>query len=196
MTGRPRSVTDEAIFDAVADVVTESGPAGLTLAAVARRVGLSAPALAQRFGSKRALLVAFATNEAGGVAAVFQAARRAAPDPVRAVRDALVSLAGPIKTPEGLANNLAFLQMDLTDPELRAHSVAQSRALRAEVAALLAEAAEGGDLTSAQPEILADTLYATYCGALVTWAIDGTGPLPEWLAERLDRVLDPYRSPS
>src|SRR3954447_1624738 len=52
MTGRPRSASDEAIFRAVAEVVTSAGPAGLTLAAIARHVGLSAPALAQRFGSK------------------------------------------------------------------------------------------------------------------------------------------------
>jgi AcrR family transcriptional regulator len=192
VAGRPRSVTDEAVFEAVADVVTAVGPARLTLAAVAQRVGLSAPALTQRFGSKRGLLVAFATSEADSVALTFAAARNRAPDPLAAVRDALTSLAGPITTPDGLANNLAFLQMDLTDPELREHAVTQSRAIRAQLTALLDEATAAGGLVIDQTATLADTLYAIYCGALVTWAVDGTGELGEWLAERVDRILAPH----
>lgn len=195
MTGRPRSVSDDAIFEAVAAVVTEIGPAGLTLAAVAKRVGVSAPALTQRFGSKRGLLMAFATREAAGVADLFAAARAAHPDPLTALRATLASLPGPITTPEGLANNLAFLQMDLTDPELRAHAVTQSRGLRAEIAALVAEAVRVGQLAPAtSPEALAADLYATYCGAMVTWAIDGTGGLTDWLGGHLDRTLAPHRT--
>lgn len=195
MTGRPRSVGDDAIFEAVAAVVTEVGPSGLTLAAVAERVGLSAPALTQRFGSKRGLLVAFATREATGIADVFAAARRTQPDALTAIRTALAALPGPITTPEGLAHNLAFLQMDLTDPELRSHAVSQSRALRAEIAALIGEGIRSGQVASGtSPEALAADLYATYCGAMLTWAIDGTGELTDWLGEHLDRALAPHRT--
>ena len=42
-TGRPRTVSDEAIFEAVRAVVTEVGPPGLTLAAVADRSGSRPP---------------------------------------------------------------------------------------------------------------------------------------------------------
>ena len=34
----------------------------------------------------------------------------------------LAALPGAVITRDGLANNLAFLQMDLTDPELRPHA--------------------------------------------------------------------------
>ncbi|MEQ7128273.1 TetR/AcrR family transcriptional regulator [Actinopolymorpha sp. B11F2] len=193
MTGRPRSVSDEAIFDAVADVVTAVGPSGLTLAAVARRAGLSAPGLTQRFGSKRALLVAFASREAAGVASIFEDARAATPGPLEAIRKALVSLPGPITTREGVANNLAFLQLDLTDPDLHRHAADLSRSLRAELTTLLEEAAKNGDVVVDRCEVLADSLYAIYCGALLTWAIDGTGELHSWLAERIDRTLAPHR---
>jgi AcrR family transcriptional regulator len=196
VAGRPRSVSDEAIFDAVADVVTAVGPAGLTLGAVAERIGLSAPALTQRFGSKRGLLVAFATREADSVADRFETMRSSELGPLDAVRATLVSLPGPITTREGLANNLAFLQMDLTEPELRSHAVAQSRALRAEIAALLREATETGEIVTDSSEMLADDLYTVYCGAMVTWAIDGTGTLADWLGERIDRALAPHRSTS
>src|SRR5690606_3357403 len=194
MTGRPRSVSDEAIFRAVAAVISDVGPKGLTLAAVAERVGLTAPALTQRFGSKRGLLVAFATREAAGVADVFAKARAAHPDPLTALVATLATLPSGVTTPESMANNLAFLQLDLTDPELRTHAVAQSRALRAEVAALVTEAVDAGLLAPAtSPETLAADLYATYCGAMLTWAIDGTGDLTTWLTEHLERTFAPHR---
>ena len=194
MTGRPRSVSDAAIFDAVAEVVTAVGPSGLTLGAVAQHVGLSAPALTQRFGSKRGLLVAFASREVGSVGDLFKATRSTEPGPLETIRATIAALPGPVTTREGLANNLAFLEMDLTDAELRSHAVSQSRTLRAEIAALLHEAIENGEIITESAEALAQDLYATYCGAMLTWAIDGTGELSSWLAEHIDRVLDPHRN--
>jgi AcrR family transcriptional regulator len=194
VTGRPRSASDEAIFEAVAAVVTAAGPSGLTLAAVAGRVGLSAPALAQRFGSKHGLLAAFAAREVTAVADALAAARARGADPVRALVAVLSALTGPGATREGLANNLAFLQMDLTDPELRPHAVAHSRALRDGIAALAADAVRAGLLAAGTvPETLAADLWAVYCGAMVTWAIDGTGTLPDWIAAHLERVLARHR---
>lgn len=193
MTGRPRSVSDDAIFDAVAAAVSDVGPSGLTLAAVASRVGVSAPALTQRFGSKRGLLLAFASREATGIADSFAAARASSPDPLTALINTLAALPGAITTPEGMANNLAFLQLDLTDSELRPHAIAQSRALRTEIAGLIAEAIDTGRLASTvSPKALAADLYATYCGAMLTWAIDGTGTLSKWLRRHLDRTVAPY----
>jgi len=195
MTGRPRSASDEAIFEAMAAVVTASGPAQLTLAAVAGRVGLSAPALAQRFGSKQGLLAAFAAREAGAVAGTLAAARAGGTDPVQALVAVLAALPGAVTTRDGLANNLAFLQMDLTDPELRPHAVAHSRALRDGIAALVTDAIQAGLLAADTiPETLAADLWAAYCGAMVTWAIDGTGPLPDWIAAHLERILVPHRT--
>jgi len=195
MTGRPRSASDEAIFEAMAAVVTASGPAQLTLAAVAGRVGLSAPALAQRFGSKQGLLAAFAAREAVAVAGTLAAARAGGTDPVQALVAVLAALPGAVTTRDGLANNLAFLQMDLTDPELRPHAVAHSRALRDGIAALVTDAVQAGLLAADTiPETLAADLWAAYCGAMVTWAIDGTGTLPDWIAAHLERILVPHRT--
>jgi AcrR family transcriptional regulator len=195
VTGRPRSASDEAIFQAVAAVVTASGPSGLTLAAVAGRVGLSAPALAQRFGSKQGLLAAFEAREVIAVADALAAAEAGGADPVRAIVTVLSALPGAVTTRDGLANNLAFLQMDLTDPELRPHAVAHSRALRDGIAALAADAVRAGLLAAGTlPGMLAADLWASYCGAMVTWAIDGTGTLPDWIAAHLERILAPHRT--
>ncbi len=196
VVGRPRSVSDEAIFEAVGTVVADVGPAGLTLSAVAERAGLSAPALAQRFGSKRKLLVAYAASAASSVDDLFEQARKGSPDAVSTVRAALVAFAAPVATRAALANNLAFLYLDLTDPELGALAAEQSRLLRRRLRDLLREATAAGDVVDVDPGALADTLYTVYNGALVTWAIDGRGSLVRWLTDRIDRVLAPYRPPS
>src|SRR3954453_134130 len=59
---RPRLVSDAVLLDAAREVLAELGPLKLTLAAVGSRVGLAAPTLMQRFGSKRGLLLASAAR--------------------------------------------------------------------------------------------------------------------------------------
>ena len=188
-TGRPRTVSDEAIFDAVRTVVTEVGPSGLTLAAVADRVGLTAPALTQRFGSKRNLLLAHAQAAATGIDDVFTRVRSTSPTALSALRAALLKLTAGIDTRHAIANHLALLRLDLTDPDLGAHAAKQSRLFRRAITQLIEEAITTGEIDSTDPTKLADTIYTVYNGALVTWAIDGTGSLARWLSQRLDRVL-------
>jgi AcrR family transcriptional regulator len=188
-TGRPRTVSDEAIFAAVTAVVTDAGPAGLTLAAVADRVGLSAPALTQRFGSKRSLLLAHADAAATGVDELFSRIRCTSPTALSALRSGLLEFNAGIDSREAIANHLALLHLDLTDPELGAHTAKQSRLLRRAMTRLLEKAITSGEVEPTDPTELADTVYTVYNGALVSWAIDGTGSLARWLSDRLDRVL-------
>lgn len=192
MAGRPRLVSDDEVLAAVADVLADSGPEGLTLAAVATRVGLTAPALSQRFGSKRGLLLAFSAQAAAGVDSLFDHAAATTPDPLSAVTAALLALAAPVATRSALANSLAMLHLDLTDPELSRLAQAQSRAVRRRLTALVSEAVARGQLAG-DPAETSDSLYTAYSGALVTWAVDGSGPLSAWLGERLERALAAYR---
>ena len=188
-TGRPRTVSDDAIFEAVSAVVTEVGPSGLTLAAVAERVGLSAPALTQRFGSKHRLLLAHAEAAATRVDDVFTRVRRTSPTALSALRATLLELTAGIDSRDALANHLALLHLDLTDPQLSAHAAKQSRLFRRAMTQLIDEAIATGEIDDTDPAELADTIYTVYNGALVGWAIDGTGSLARWLSERFDRVL-------
>ncbi len=192
MVGRPRSVHDDVIFEAGADVVSAHGPGGLTLAAVASHVGLSAPALTQRFGSKRGLLLAFAAASVTAVDRLFEEAVANASGPVAAIRAALVAFTAPVGTRAAMANNLAFLQLDLTDPDLGRHAAEQSRLLRRRLTGLVAEGVTAGELLDVDAGELADTIYTVYNGALLTWAIDGRGALSSWLGARVDRVLGPF----
>lgn len=193
MPGRPRTVSDEQVFAAVTRVVGRAGPAGLTFAAVAQEAGLSAPALAQRYGSKKGLLVAYA-GAGQAVPHAFDRAEKRARSALGALHLAIESLVDPVSTPEELAHSIAFLHMDLTDPDLKAHAATQSRDLRRRIEAVLDRAVETGELVATDTAALATSIYTTYNGALLSWAIDGTGTLARWMRRRVDYALAPYRA--
>ena len=139
MPGRPRLASDAAILAATARAIGRVGPARLTLADVAAEIGLAPATLVQRFGSKRGLLLAFAALGPDAVAATFAAARRETDSPLAALVAALTALTRDVDTPEALANHLAFLQVDLSDPEFRHHALAQAAVMREEIRRLQAE---------------------------------------------------------
>ncbi|GAA3011416.1 TetR/AcrR family transcriptional regulator [Streptosporangium longisporum] len=191
---RPRTTSDEAILRAAGRAIGGHGPAGLTLAAVAAEAGLSPAALVQRFGSKRGLLLAFAEWSASGTGEVFRRARQRHDAPLAALYEALNELASTMRTPEEAANGLAFLQLDLTDPEFREHAVAQARRMREEITGLLAEAVAVGGLTEdADPVRLARAVQVAYNGTLILWALTGEGDLVRVLHSDIDHLLRVHR---
>ena len=80
MSPRRRKAEDDEVFAALVRVMLRCGPAELTLAAIAAEAGVTASALVQRFGSKRALLLAHARHAAAsgdiGFGAPLRSARR------------------------------------------------------------------------------------------------------------------------
>ncbi|AQZ61824.1 Transcriptional regulator, TetR family [[Actinomadura] parvosata subsp. kistnae] len=191
--GRPRTTSDEAILGATARAIGRHGPQGLTLAAVAQEAGLSPATLVQRFGSKRGLLLAFAAHAAGAAAEPFQRARQEHRSPLAALQAALVHLSEGVSTPEELSGSLGFLQLDLTDPDFRAHAAEHARRTRDEIAALLADAVAAGELRGdAQAAPLARAVQTTYNGTLILWALTGDGPLPGAMRAALAQTLGPY----
>lgn len=190
MCARPRTVSDDDVMAAVGRAVTRAGPARLTLADVADEAGIARPTLLQRYGSKRGLLLAFAAWGAGGVADHFAAARAAFPAPLRALREALAGMTDDVRTPEAMANHLAFLQLDLADAEFHGYALAHARSVRAEVAGLLAEAAARGELPAgARPARLAEAVHTMFNGALVTWAVVREGTVEQAVTRALDALL-------
>src|SRR6516162_927761 len=116
MSARPRTATDGELLAAAARAVSRVGPSRLTLAHVAAEAGVAPATLVQRFGSKRGLLLAFAKL---GTEAMRQeyAATRAHASPLAALFAWADCMARMAPTPAELANHLAFLQIDLTDPD-------------------------------------------------------------------------------
>jgi AcrR family transcriptional regulator len=188
---RPRTVDDDVLLAAALDLIGRVGPARLTLARVAEEVGLAPATLVQRFGSKRGLMLA-AARRGTDWAGRFAATRAAAATRVEALIAGLVEATAAVRSPESMANSIAFLQIDLSDDEFHAEALAGAQAMREEIAALLREAVDAGELAGADPGGLADTVVTTYNGALITWAIQREGAIGDWLRARLEAVLAPY----
>jgi AcrR family transcriptional regulator len=166
----------------------------VTLADVGQEVGLSAATLVQRFGSKRGMLLAVARTGADDVAREFATARETHRRPLAALMAGLVGLSAWAATPEMLSNQLAFLQIDLIDPEFHRHALAHARAMRGEITRLLDEAVAAGELARTDTARLARAVQGAYNGALVTWAVYREGSVAEWLREEVGAVLAPYRA--
>jgi AcrR family transcriptional regulator len=177
---RTKTIDDGAVLDAVARVIARDGPAKLTFAQVGREVGLSPATLVQRFGSKRELLLALARRAAANAAAPL----RGRPEPpLEALVEGLVAMSATVSSPEAMANQLAFLQLDLSDDDFHALALEHATAVRREIGRLLDEAG------AEDPARMAQAVQVTYNGALVTWAIYRRGRLETWLRRELATVL-------
>jgi AcrR family transcriptional regulator len=193
MCPRPRETTDEALLEATARAVARHGPARLTLAHVAAESGVAPATLLQRFGSKRGLLLALAREGTAATALQYAAIRAANPSPLAALFAVAACMAHMAPTPDALANHLAFLNIDLTDPEFHELALKQARVARMEIRELLEEAVKAGELTRCDTEKLARAVQVTLGGGLIAWAIERAGTAAEWLHDDLEALLEPYR---
>ena len=193
MSPRPRTVSDEEILAATARAIGRVGPLRLTLAHVAREVGLSPATLIQRFGSKRALLLAFARQGGGDDQGFMDGLRAEGRTALETARAFLLCFAGLAPSPKEMANNLAFLQIDLTDAAFHRITSRLFRSQHQALAGLLAEAQAEGELGPVDARALARVLLAVVNGSLLTWAVYRDGPAAQWLARDIDLALEPYR---
>ncbi len=192
--GRPRGIDDATILRAAVDVIGRVGPAGLTLAAVASEVGLVPGTLMQRFGSKRGLLLAIAEQGEREAEALPGRARGDHHSALAALAALIVGPAGSMATPEAFAHHLAFLCIDIADPEFRPHALAVHQAHRRAVEALLTESVTAGELRpGTDVTALAETVQSVASGAGLVWALDREGSLEDRLRRALDAVLSPHR---
>jgi AcrR family transcriptional regulator len=173
--------------------MSQHGPARLTLAHVAREVGVAPATLMQRFGSKRGLLLALAKQGTSATGEQYAAIRAAHRSPLAALLAVADCMAGMAPTPETLANHLAYLHIDLTDPDFHQLALEQARAGRGELRAILDDAVKAGELMPCDTKRLARLVQATLGGGLLAWAIDREGTAVDWLRYDLETLLRPYR---
>ncbi|MFD4914890.1 TetR/AcrR family transcriptional regulator [Streptomyces virginiae] len=193
MAGRPRGVEDLVILRAAAEVMGRVGPSGLTLAAVAREVGLVPGTLVQRFGSKRGLVLALADQSVQDADALPDRIRGEQGSALGALAALLAEWMAPMVSPETFAHHLAFLCMDLTDPELHERALAVHQAQRRAVGTLLTDAVATGELrATTDVEALTATVQAVTSGAGLIWALDRQGALVRRVRHALDAVLAPH----
>jgi AcrR family transcriptional regulator len=193
MSPRPRKVTDNQLFAATHAVMSRVGPRELTLAAIAKEAGVTAAVLVQRFGSKRALLLALWEKYANSAGEIFADLAKQHASPLAALRAYADCMAGMAASPAALARNLAYLQIDLTDPDFRKHLVKQARATRAGLCRLVEAASAAGELAQNVKSVeLARTIEAVLSGSMLTWAFYREGTAADWMRADLEAVLRPY----
>ncbi|WP_316959509.1 TetR family transcriptional regulator [Streptomyces sp. TRM68367] len=196
VVGRPRGVEDAVILRAAADVIGRVGPVGLTLAVVAREVGLVPGTLVQRFGSKRGLLLALAEQSAKDADALPGRVREEHESALGALAALIVEPMASMATPETFANHLAFLCIDLTDPQFRQHALAIHQGQGRAIEELLTEALLTGELRAGTDiAALARSVQAITSGTGLIWALDRQGTLVQRLRQELANVLSPHYSP-
>ena len=193
MSPRRRKAEDVDVFAALVRVMHRRGPAELTLREIAAEAGVTAGALVQRFGSKRAMLLAHARYAAatGDTGVIVPRHRTSSPLKVlRSVASMYAQLAG---SPRAAVRNLAYLLNDLSDPALRRHLLSLSRTARAWYEQQLRDAAAAGELRAdTDVQGLARLIEASLRGSLLSWTLYREGPAAEWLRQDLDVTLRPY----
>ena len=186
-------MTDEDVFAAAQRAMSRRGPHELTLADIAGEAGVTAGRLVQRFGSKRALLMALSERFAGSAGLVFAGLRAAHGGPLATVRAYAACMADLAPTPNALLRNLAYLHGDLADEVLRRHLVENARATRREIEALLSEGIAAGELRRhSDVRLLARTVETTISGSLMSWATYREGKAVDWIGRDLEAVLAPW----
>jgi AcrR family transcriptional regulator len=193
MAGRRQKVTDDDVFAAAQRAMSRRGPHELTLAHIADEAGVTAGRLVQRFGSKRALLVALSKRFAGSAGPMFAGLRARHGGPLATVRAYAACMADLAPNPDALLRNLAYLQGDLADDVLRGHLVENARAGRRELEALLQAAIAAGELRrDVDVCALARTVETVINGSLMSWATYREGEAGDWIRREVEAVLAPW----
>ena len=192
---RPRLVSDHDVFAAFDAAIAEHGPNGVTLGLVAQRLGVTAPALMRRFGSRQGLFAAFMQQQLAAQPDMLRALADAHPDPLQA----LLALSGhtrpySMKRAAYLRHLASFFLQLADDPALVPVIAKWFEGERRWMAERLSEALATGalQLNTPVPE-LARTLQAALHGARLQWATGGKGTESAWSRRELDAVLAPWR---
>jgi AcrR family transcriptional regulator len=196
MSPRRRKAEDADVFAALVRVMRRRGPAELTLREIAAEAGITAGALVQRFGSKRAMVLAHARYAAatGDTGVTVPVPRTASP--LKALRSVTEMYAQLADSPRAAVRNLAYLLNDLADPALRRHLLRLSRAARVWYAELLTEAVAARELRAdTDVRALARLIEVTLRGSFLNWTLYREGSAADWLREDLEATLRPYLVP-
>ncbi|MET7310269.1 TetR family transcriptional regulator C-terminal domain-containing protein [Streptomyces sp. NPDC005571] len=166
-----------------------SRPAAMTLRA-------PQATLVQRFGSKHGLLLALADLSEKNASEMAERVRQSHDSALGTLVALTVESAAVMPTPESFVNHLAFLCMDLGDPQLYERALAIHRTQKRVIEELLTEAAGTGELRAgSDAAALARTVQAIIAGAGLTWALEREGSLEQRLRQELDVVLSPHLPP-
>ena len=173
---RPRSISDEDILDRALPLMAKAGPAGFTLADVAREVGVAPATLIQRFGDKQSLVErAFARDNQRFVPWLQGLPPGVGVDVVVGIYADATRLFGDNPS---LSDHLLWLREDIRDPALNRLALSRFTLFRAEIVKRLPR-------LPIPPQRAARLLDSQYHGAVVQWALEPEGKLADFVADSL-----------
>jgi AcrR family transcriptional regulator len=187
--GRPRVMSDDAIYLAGLQVLAVHGSDGITLGRVAQILGVTPAAVRQRFGSKRGLLVEMSKRRVEQTELRFSAARAAFTSPMDALHAAFVAEMDQIGEPQQIANAFSAYTDNIGDPEMRAAFAAELAAMERHVGELLNEAVACGELDRPVTPRLVSTVLAAVEGTMLIWAIAPRGDIKGRIHEAVEVAL-------
>lgn len=173
---RKKTISDEALLERALPLMAAAGPAGFTLAELAKEVGVSPATLLQRFGDKRTLVLrALTQDNVRFVEWLERLPRGVGAEVVVGIYSEATRLFGDNPS---LADHLLWLREDIRDPALNRLALDRFRLFRAEIVARLPP-------LPLPPERAADLLDAQYHGAVVQWALEPRGKLADYVRDSL-----------
>jgi AcrR family transcriptional regulator len=173
---RRKAISDEEILDRALPIMAEAGPAGFTLADVARAAGVAPATLLQRFGDKQTLIErAFARDNERFIPWLESLPDGVGVDVVVGIYAEATKLFGDNPS---LADHLLWLREDIRDPALNRLAQQRFRLFRAAIVKRLPP-------MPVPPERAARLLDAQCHGAVVQWALEPTGALSDFVERSL-----------
>ncbi|MFT4151095.1 MAG: TetR/AcrR family transcriptional regulator [Paracoccaceae bacterium] len=179
---RPRTHSDDDILSAAQTVLLRQGPGGFTLSDAATEVGMSRPALIQRFGNRESLMQAIATREVEQTRdwlASLPGGRGIAP--LWSFLKAAVRSMGPGQGAQFDAR-IALAAVEASDPHLAASGAERHRMVQQAIAERLPEGTR-------DPMGLSLAIHGLMAGAVLQWLVTRDTPLRDVVLVRLGDLM-------
>lgn len=179
---RPRTHSDEDILSAAQAVLLRRGPGGFTLSDAAAEVGMSRPALIQRFGNREALMQAIATREVEQTRDWLENLPTGRGIiPLWSFVKAAVRTMGPEQGAKFDAR-VALAAVEAGDPHLAASGAERHRLVQEAIAARLPEGTR-------DPAGLSLALHGLMAGAVLQWLVSREASLRDVVLLRMGDLM-------
>jgi AcrR family transcriptional regulator len=177
---RRKTISDEEVLDRALPLMGRAGPAGFTLAELAKELGMSPATLLQRFGDKATLVErAFARDNERFVDWLATLPPGQGADVVIGIYSDATELFGETAN---LADQLLWLREDIRDPTLNRLALHRFELFRAEIVKRLPP-------MRIPAERAATLLDAQFHGAVIQWALQPEGTLGGFVRASLEDLF-------
>lgn len=194
--GRPRSFSDEEVYAVIARLTHEVGFEGLTLAAIAKEVGCTGQALNARFGSRLDMLAGFVDWASAREVERFDQVRAANASPLAALRARFdLPMEGreeEIGDGEAHIRIMSVVIESERFPEFALRFTNRIRVFEEQMARLIDEAIEQGELKPVESGTLSHLLMVAITGSTTLWPAVGQGSVVDEVNRTLELILRPY----